>query len=231
MLVGTSWALATYRARGAMVGASKESAASLVFGEQGKLSGSTGCNSFSGTYTTAGTNLTVVLGPMTQKACMNPALAAQEAAITAQLPTVRMYRISGTVLTLATSANSELFTYNAAPTSLSGTHWRVTGVNNGKGAVETTTLTEKLTASFGTDKTFSGFGGCNQLTGPYTLSGTSGVKIGPLAATRKTCGTAVDQLESQYATALSHAVKYELAGTTLTLRDDNNATQVTAQQP
>jgi heat shock protein HslJ len=214
-----------------MVGASKEAAASLVFGERGKLSGSTGCNYFSGTYTTAESNLTIVLGPMTRKGCTDAALTAQESAITAQLPMVRTYRITGTVLTLTGTANAELFTYEAAPTSLRGTTWKVTGVNNGKGAVEATTLTEKLTASFGTDNSFSGFGGCNQLTGPYTLSGTTGVTIGPLTATKKTCGTAVDQLESQYVTALSHATNYELAGTTLTLRDDSNTTQVTALRP
>jgi heat shock protein HslJ len=214
-----------------MVSASKESAATLVFGEQGRLSGSTGCNSFSGTYTTAGSSLTIVLGPMTQKACVSPTLTAQESAITAQLPTVSAYRITGTVLTLTGNENGELFTYTAAPTSLRGTTWNVTGVNNGKGAVETTGLTEKLTATFGKDNSFSGFGGCNQLRGTYTLSGTTGVKIGPLAATKKTCGTAVDQLESQYVSALSRATKYELAGTTLTLRDKSNATQVTAQHP
>jgi heat shock protein HslJ len=214
-----------------MVSASKEAAASLVFGEQGTLSGSTGCNSFSGTYTTEGSNLEIVLGPMTQKACLSATLTAQESAITAQLPKVTAYQITGTVLTLTGNESAELFTYNAAPTSLSGTTWNVTGVNNGKGAVESTALTEKLTASFGADKSFSGFGGCNQLTGAYTLSGTTGVKIGPLAATRKTCGTAVDQLESEYVSALSHTTNYELAGTTLTLRDGSNATQVTAQHP
>src|SRR5262249_41204063 len=150
---------------------------------------------------------------------------------TAQLPMVRSYRVTGTVLTLTGGADAVLFTYTSAPTSLSGTSWKVTGVNNGKGAVEATTLTEKLTASFGKDNSFSGFGGCNQLTGPCALSGTTGVKIGPLVATKKTCGTAVDQLESQYVTALSHATKYELAGTTLTLRDAGNSTQVTAQHP
>jgi heat shock protein HslJ len=231
MLVGTSWNLATYRGRGTIVAASKEAAASLVFGEHRKLSGSTGCNSFSGTYTTAGSDLTIVLGPMTHKACMSSALTAQEAAITAQLPMVKAYRITGSVLILIGNANAQLFTYTAAPTSLSGTSWKVTGVNNGKGAVEATALTEKLTASFGKDKSFSGFGGCNKLTGPYTLSGTTGVKIGPLVATKKACGTAVDQLESQYVTALSHATKYELAATTLTLRDGSNATQVTAERP
>jgi heat shock protein HslJ len=212
-----------------MVAAATEAVASLVFGEGGKLSGSTGCNSFSGSYRVAGSNLAIALGAMTLKACPSSALTAQEAAITKQLPLVRTHRVSGSVLTLLGSADTQLFTYRAAANSLTGTTWNVTGVNNGKGAVESTTLTAKLTATFGTDASFTGFGGCNNLTGPYRISGTNGVTIGPVAATKKACGTAVDQLETQYLTALSKVTTYEISGTTLTLRDNSNAAQVVAR--
>jgi heat shock protein HslJ len=123
----------------------------------------------------------------------------------------------------------ELFTYRAATASLPGTRWAVTGVNNGRGGVESNSLTEALTASFDDNGSFAGFGGCNQLSGPYTVASAGNVSIGPLASTRKTCGDAVDRTESEYEAALSRVATYELHGGDLTLRDRQGATQVTAR--
>jgi len=227
-LVGTSWELKTYSAAGKTVPASAP--ASLAFDPKDTLSGSTGCNSFSGTYTVNGTTLKITLGAMTAMGCIEPARQAQEAAVTKQLPMVTAYAIDDGTLTLTGSGSVTLLVYSKASTTLTGTAWKVTGVNNGKGAVESTTSTEKLTATFGADGGFSGFGGCNQLGGEYKLSGANGLSIGPLRSTAKACGTAIDQLESEYGTALSHVAGYEIAGTTLTLRDKNGATQVTARR-
>ena len=199
-----------------------------MFASQGSLSGSTGCNSFSGTYTSSGSSLSMKLGAMTQKACGAAALQAQEHGITTQLPSVTTYHVASAVLTLSGSGGSVLFTYRHAATGLTGSTWRVTGVNNGKGAVESTSATNKLTARFAADDSFHGFGGCNEMSGPYKLTGAGGLSIGPLAATKKACEQAVDQLEAQYNTALGHVAAYEIAGSTLTLRDTNGATQVTA---
>lgn len=227
-LVGTSWDLQTYSAAGKMVPAA--ASASLAFEQQSKLSGSTGCNSFTGTYSVSGTTLKITLGVMTAMGCVEPARQAQETAVTKQLPMVTAYAIDNGTLTLTGSASVKLLVYSAASRALTGTAWNVTGVNNGKGAVASTTSTEKLTATFGAGGEFSGFGGCNQLGGEYTLSGANGLSIGPLRSTAMACGTAIDQLEAQYSTALSHVASYEIAGTTLTLRDKNGATQVTAQR-
>ena len=227
-LAGTSWNLATYRGdkevKPAVAGAS------LTFNSASQLSGSTGCNSFTGTYTASGSSLTITHLAMTQRACQGAGLAGQEAAITNKLPKVTAYAITEGVLTLTDAKGVTLFTYKAASNSLSGTSWKVTGVNNGNGAVSTTSLTEKLTASFAANGQFSGFGGCNTLGGPYKLTGNNGVTIGPLHSTLIACEGDVGELETEYTTALSHVTSYEINGTKLTLRDKNNATQVTAQQ-
>jgi heat shock protein HslJ len=232
-LAGTSWTLTTYRGAGTTVSASAAGAASIAFASAGRLSGSTGCNSFSGSYTATGSRLTIELGAMTQRACTDPGLTAQEAAITAGLPRVTGYAIDGSVLTMTGDGDVELFTYRVASASLAGTTWAVTGVNNGRGGVESTALTEALTATFGENGSFTGFGGCNQLNGPYAVSndgaGAERLSIGPLASTRKTCGTDVDRTESEYEAALSRVSTYELAGGDLTLRDRQGATQVTAR--
>jgi heat shock protein HslJ len=226
-LVGPSWELASYRGPSeAMVAVAAP--ASLVFGAAGALTGTTGCNSFSGSYTVHGSALTLSLGAMTTKACLDPAAMAQETALTQLLPTVTGYTLAGASLSLSAPGGSTVAVYHVGLTGLPGSSWTVTGVNNGRGAVESTPLTEQLTASFAADGSFHGFGGCNQLSGSYTTSGGNGVTIGPLAATRKTCGADVDQLEAAYTAALGRVATYDISGHTLTLRDRGGATQVTA---
>jgi heat shock protein HslJ len=228
-LTGTTWDLVTYRGDKAMKHVAASGGAYLTFRTGGQLSGSTGCNSFTGTYSASATALTIQLGAMTQVACPSD-LTAQESAITKKLPKVTAYAIKAGVLTLTDAKDVKLFTYKAATTSLPGTSWKVTGVNNGNGAVSSTALTEKLTATFAKNDEFSGFGGCNHMSGPYKLTGTNGVTIGPLRSTLIACQGDVGELEAEYHTALSHVTNYEISGTTLTLRDKNNATQVTAQR-
>jgi heat shock protein HslJ len=203
--------------------------ASLSFAPVGQLSGTTGCNSFAGSYTARGSTLKVTLGAMTTKACADPAEAAQEAALTTLLPTVSTYSLAGTELTLAGGDGASLLVYTANASGLEGSSWTITGVNNGRGAVESTTLTEGLTASFSPDGSFHAFGGCNQLTGSYATTGSTAIAIGPLTSTHKTCSAEVDDLEMEYITALGKVATFEITGTALTLRDRGGAAQVTAR--
>src|SRR5262249_42273157 len=128
-LAGSAWTMTSYAdTSGTMVAAAQSAA--LSFGANGALSGSTGCNSFRGTYTSTGSSLTLTLGPMTQMACVDAAATAQETAVVQQLPEVASYTTGGDGLTLSASDGSPLFVYAAANTNLPGTSWQVTGVNN-----------------------------------------------------------------------------------------------------
>ena len=230
-LTGTSWTLTSYPPSGASSSTPTAAPASLTFAQGGALSGTTGCNSFSGTYTTQASRLSITLGPMTQRACTDPAAQAQESAITQLLPSTATYSTSSSgSLTLQNQTGAAVLVYAAAATGVAGTSWSVTGLNNGRGGVETTALTEALTMSFAKDGSFEAFGGCNQLGGTFTTSGRNGLTIGPLTSTRKTCGDAVDQLESQYTAALGKVATFDINGQVLTLRDSSGATQVTATQ-
>jgi len=220
----------SYATVGSSTPRSAAAPAALTFSSAGALSGTTGCNSFSGTYTAADSQLTIELGPMTQAACIDAATQAQETAITRLLPATASYALVATSLTLKDHDGASLLEYTAAASDLRGSSWSVTGVNNGRGGVESTALTEALTATFGQDGSFQAFGGCNQLVGMFMTSGNNGVKIGPLMSTRKACGDAVDQLEAQYNAALANVVTWETNGQTLTLRDAQGVTQVTAAQ-
>jgi heat shock protein HslJ len=224
-LAGTSWILSSYSTRsGASIDAVTTATASLAFTDD-KVSGSTGCNDFSGTYTSDEEALTITLGPMTQKACTEPALTAQETAVVAQLANVASYTSDDTGLTLKDSSGATVLVYGPGLSGVEGA-WTATGVNNGKGAVQTTTLTEQITAVFGPNGGLAGSGGCNDYNATYTVSG-DGLTIGPIAATKKACADDVMTEENAYFAALGNVATFEVSGTTLTLRDSSGAAQVT----
>jgi len=197
--------------------------ASATF-SSGKVTGNSGCNDYTASYTLAGEKLTIGQVASTTKAC-GPAETVLETAYLAALGKVASYSIAGETLELRTSGGTAGLTYVAAkPLSLTGTRWVATAVNNGTGGVASVVAGTTLTALFGPGGTVVGSGGCNDYNGPYTTAGT-GVKIGPLAATRKLCGTpaGVDEQEASYLAALQKATTYAFKGSVLELRNDTGA--------
>ncbi len=228
-LEGTVWNLETLAGTDGAATPAVASSNAFVRFTDGQLSGNGGCNSVTGTYTVSGDDgLTISTGATTMMACADPAVMTQEQQLLTNLAGVATYAIEDSTLVLSAADGSELATFSAGSSDLAGTTWQVTGVNNGQEAVVSSALTETLTASFDAGGQFSGFGGCNQVTGTYTITGTDGIEIGPLATTMMACDEEVSALETQYVDALEASVTFDLAGGTLTLRDAGGAMQVTA---
>jgi heat shock protein HslJ len=85
-----------------------------VFGEDGSLSGWTGCNNYGGTYEVDGEEMSI--GPLaaTEKFCEQPeGTMDQESQYLAALQTVATWSIDGDVLDLRTSEGSRAVSYNA----------------------------------------------------------------------------------------------------------------------
>ncbi len=219
--------LSTYSAAGKDVPAAPRPEAPLDFSDTDAVSGSTGCNQFAGTYTADDSALTITLGPVTQKACESTILQAQETAVLALLPKVASYSIDSDTLTMKDSDDAEVLVYKLGLTSLEGTNWIATGINNGKQAVEANAQTGNVTARFGTAGALSGSAGCNDYNATYTVAGADGLTIGPIASTKKICPDDVMTTENAYFTALAASTKYKISGDTLTLTDDAGSTQVT----
>ena len=224
-LAGTSWTLTSASIDGdASVAVAT---ATLTFDRDGStLAGSTGCNQFAGTYAQEGTDLTITLGPVTLAACVDPAVTAQEAAILAHLPDVASFS-SDDQLTLEDSSGAALLTYDAGLSTIAGTSWTATGVNNGTGGLESNAATEAITAEFGSDGTLSGFAGCNNYNATYALTADDAISITGISTTRMACAEPAMTVESQYLAALERAAAYELSGDTLRLRDADGSAQVT----
>jgi heat shock protein HslJ len=227
-LVGSSWSLASYDdGSAAAVPAAPGALATIEFASDEMLRGSTGCNQFGGAYLVDGDQLALTLGPMTQMACLDQPLQAQETALIGLLPRVDRYTIANGQLMLADQDGAALLTYEAGLSGLEGTSWQVLGVNNGTGGVETTALTEELTLVFRTDTEFTGFGGCNDIGGTYETGEGDALSFTEVLGTQMSCGAEADALEAQYLAALGRVSVYELTGDRLTLRADDGATQVT----
>jgi len=85
-----------------------------VFGSNGKLSGSGGCNEYSAAYTTPGTNGITITQPIsTMMACAEPVMQ-QETQYFSLLPTAAKYEISGDQLTLFNAAGTKILIYKSA---------------------------------------------------------------------------------------------------------------------
>jgi heat shock protein HslJ len=226
-LSGSSWILAAYSDGSTSVPAAPGAVTTIEFAADGVLRGSTGCNQFSGTYLRDGDQLALTLGPMTQMACLDQPLQAQENALVALFPRVDGYTMSNEQLMLTDEAGAVVLTYEAGLSGLEGTSWQVVGVNTGSGAVESSALTEELTLVFRTDDEFSGFGGCNDIGGSYDEGDDGSLTFTEVLGTQMSCGAEADALETQYLAALGRVSTYELTGDRLTLRANNGETQVT----
>jgi heat shock protein HslJ len=77
-LSGTSW---TVTSIGGQATVAKQP--TIVFGADGKVNGTTGCNNYNGTYTISGSSLTISPLATTLMACADPAVNAQETVFTA----------------------------------------------------------------------------------------------------------------------------------------------------
>ncbi len=104
-LGGTSWEAIGYNnGKQAVTSVLEGSTITADFGEDGTLSGNSGCNNYKGSYTVTGNQIKI--GPLasTRMACSDPAgVMEQEAQYLAALETAATYQIEGTTLELRTS--------------------------------------------------------------------------------------------------------------------------------
>ena len=224
-LAGTAWDLAQYAPAGATeLSPVPEGVTPTAEFTADQVSGSGGCNRFTGGYTTDGDTLTI--GPLasTEMACVGDA-STVEADYFARLGEVKTYAITDGTLTLSDSAGQVVLSYTeSVPVTLTGTTWSATGINNGKEAVTSLVAGTMVTAQFSEDGTLSGNAGCNTYNGTYEVSGDS-LTIGPLATTKKACEPDVNEQEANYLEALGRVTTYTIRGDQLELRDDGGALQ------
>ncbi len=207
-LEGVPWVLTA----GIDVEGWEEFAPSATF-EAGRVTGSTGCNSYSGPYTVDGETLELGMLTQTLIGCQPPA-SEVETTFVAALQEVVGWRIDGEELVLLDSDDEELLRFEVGTPIGS---WEATGILRGDAFASPIAGTE-ITATFSDEDELSGSAGCNTYTATFTIDG-GAIEITPPAATRKLCkGPAgVMQQESAYFEALASATGYRIDGKTLQL--------------
>jgi heat shock protein HslJ len=221
-LDGTSWTLSELPGRSLVAG----SPVTLRFAE-GRVSGSDGCNRYSGGYSSKGTSLEVSPSlAVTQMAC-EAGVMEQARVYVAALTGATSYRLAGDRLELLGSDGAALAALAAQSQTLAGTSWQATGINNGKQAVASVLNGSTVTMTFGADGIANGSAGCNRYSAHYEKDG-AGIKFAMARVTRMMCAepAGVMEQEQQFLNALSSVATARVEGDRLELRTADGALAV-----
>jgi heat shock protein HslJ len=93
---------------------------------------------------------------------------------------------------------------------------------SGTGKTPVISNTQSVTITFNNDGTFTGFGGCNNYNGRYTITGQNTefgkvISFSPIASTKKYCADTAD-FEDTYLKVLQQTVTYSIPSNTMLLR-------------
>ena len=177
----------------------------------GTLSGSSGCNRYTTSYTVDGETLKLGTVAGTRMACEPPG-SEVESAFTAALERVARFSATDDELVLLDGGGQEVLRFRAA--SPVG-DWKVTSFLQ-RDAVTGPLDGTEITATF-EEGLLSGTTGCNRYTASYTLH-QGGIQIGAPVATRTRCvKPGLMEQEQLYLAALPTAAGFSVEGSSLTL--------------
>lgn len=100
VLTGTEWQLVSLGPAGSEADVVAGTTVTLTFGEDGRASGSTGCNSYSGTYEARGDTIAFGRLVSTRRACLDQNANQQEQRFLSLLESANRFRLSSNRLTL-----------------------------------------------------------------------------------------------------------------------------------
>jgi heat shock protein HslJ len=205
-LLASTWRLATLA--GAALRAGTEITADF---DGGNVTGSAGCNSYSGSYTAAAGALSFPSPfAVTLMAC-DDAIMAQEQAYLGALAVATSFSIDGDALTVHTGEGELVLT---AVTALTQNAWTLTSVA-GSSLVSGTEITANFAAGVVT-----GSSGCNSYAGAYELSGSALSFPSPFAVTLRACEEEILDQEQAYLVALAAGTSFAVDGDVLTVQSE-----------
>jgi len=199
-LGNTSWTVTSIGGQATL----PEARPTMTFAAGGTVSGSGGCNQYSGSFRTDGDRIafgqvsSTLMGCEGQRGLQEAAfLSAVQGAATWRLADDGNLVLGGAVEIVAGSGVAEGPPGDEPVADLAGTSWTLAEMG---GTADFAHVVPTL--EFGADGTVSGFAGCNTFRGPYTLTG-DGLTLGPLATTRIGCQRPASAVEAEYLAALA----------------------------
>jgi heat shock protein HslJ len=207
-LTNTNWVLVSYGDPASPTAVPVGTVITAVFTPDGYVSGYSGCNQYSASYSLNGQQITIGTVAMTQMACSTGMEVEQN--YLSSLGTAQEYAISGQQLTVTYNQNAGVLTYTAANVPLEYSLWTLTTMNGQPIPAETSitaTFTPGETPNAGT---VGGSSGCNTYNAAYTLDG-SNITVEAPAMTMMACETGMDT-EQAYLQALQVSESYQIFG-------------------
>ncbi len=222
---GSAWTLLSYAGgNGTEVPVLQGTTITANFAEEGLVTGSAGCNGYSGSYTVSGTAIEITSVVSTLIACTEPpGIMDQESRYLDLLGSAAAFRIDGDRLILLDANGTAILTYEkaAAPetVSLEGPTWELLSYDDGNTTMVSVIAGTTVTATF-ENGSVGGSAGCNTYGGEYTADG-SALTVGTIFRTEMYClepAGVMDQ-EDRYLDLLGSAAGYRIEGDRLTITD------------
>jgi heat shock protein HslJ len=206
-LANTSWTVLSI-AGAATLG---EARPTMTFAPDGTVSGSGGCNQYSGQYRTDGSAISVGEVSATLMGC-DGERGLQEGAFLSALQGATSWRqagdgnlhLSGAGDILAEPGLAEERPGNAPAAGLGGSAWQLVEMG---GATDFAHFTPSI--AFVEDGTVALFAGCNKFSGAYALTGAD-LRLGPLAGTKMACERPASAIEGAYLAALAGVTSWSI---------------------
>jgi heat shock protein HslJ len=181
------------------------------FNEDGSLSGSAGCNNYSGIYQVDGDMIEIELGPLTMMFCEEPEGAMdQEAAYLKALDSVTSYRILGDVMVMEDDSGQEVLKFKAS--DLVGYVWMWLEFLENNDTITQPDIPGNYTLEFLPDGVVNLQADCNNASGSYNVKG-SQLDIEIIITTMAACPP--ESLSDEYIQLLNDAVAFIRQGEVL----------------
>jgi heat shock protein HslJ len=110
-LVGTNWTLESFHTADAVSSVIAGTRITALFGDDGQVSGSAGCNRYFASFNVTGTSLSIGTAGSTKMACGTPGVMQQESAYLSLLGKTKTFTIKGDRLTLADVKGTPILTF------------------------------------------------------------------------------------------------------------------------
>jgi heat shock protein HslJ len=186
----------------------------LEFQAGGRVSGSDGCNTLTGTYSLKGDRITFGQMAATQMACLHSS--GTEAPFRDALKKAARMTMAGDRLELFDASAARLAVFETGPPPLgtlsggfAGTSWQLVRFQSMDDTVRTPDDRAKYTLEFGEGGKLTARIDCNRGIGTWNSSGPNQIEFGPLALTRAQCppGSLHDQMVRQWPFIGSYVMK------------------------
>lgn len=223
VLAGSQWGLVLLDAETPAI---PGSGVTLEFGDDGRVSGSAGCNRFGGSYTVDGDALSFSQLFSTRMLCPQDEIMDQEIAFMSALEAATSFAIEGNQLTITYGDGQQLILTRFSP--LTGTNWQLIALDAETPVVEGSVVTLEFVEA----GRVAGTAGCNRFGGSYEFDGNT-IRFSQLFSTMMLCtDDGIMEQETAYLAALEAATSFDVMGDQLIVTyGDGNVLTFTRLSP